>query len=203
MTKVGIVDYGGGNLRSLCRAVELLGYKVHLISKAEHMEGLTHILFPGQGAYGDCLQKLEDRSLKGPLLEWIESDKPFFGICVGYQLLFNGSEEAPEDKGFEVISGEIVKFRDESLKVPHMGWNALKGIDTAHPYWAGMREDPYFYFVHSYYSEGVPSDVAAGYCEYGKKFTACVIKGNLLATQFHPEKSQENGILLLKNFLNS
>lgn len=201
MIQVGIIDYGGGNLRSLRRAVESLGYEVTLISAPEHFLGLTHILFPGQGAYGDCLAKLKQRALDVPMLAWIKEDKPFFGICVGYQLLFSGSEESPSDQGLELISGEIVKFQSDTLKVPHMGWNALKGIDPNHPYWAGLSEDPYFYFVHSYYSVNVPAAVAAGTCHYGSDFTACVIKGRLLATQFHPEKSQENGLKLIANFL--
>jgi len=201
MTKVGIIDYGGGNLRSLTRAVESLNYEVTLVSKPSHFDGLTHLLFPGQGAYGDCLQKLKARGLVEPALDWIASDKPFFGICVGYQLLFSGSEEAPREEGFQVLSGKVVKFINDDLKVPHMGWNALKLTDSSHPFWQGLPEDPYFYFVHSYYSVGVDATVDAGYCSYGADFTAAVIKGNLLATQFHPEKSQENGLQLLRNFL--
>ncbi len=201
MAEVGIVDYGGGNLRSLSRAVESLGYTVNLVSKPSDMDGLTHLLFPGQGAYGDCLQKLQNRDLVEASLKWIAEDKPFFGICVGYQLLFAGSEEAPGKKGFDIVDGQIVKFESDSLKVPHMGWNALKVTDPSHALWKGLPEDPYFYFVHSYYSVDVDESVRAGSCEYGENFTACVIRGNLLATQFHPEKSQENGLLLLKNFL--
>ena len=135
MAEVGIIEYGGGNLRSLTRAVESLGYKVQLVSSAADLDGLTHLLFPGQGAYGDCLQKLEDRGLVEAALDWIAQDKPFFGICVGYQLLFSGSEEAPEKPGFGLLEGRVVKFQSDSLKVPHMGWNALKQIDRSHPLW--------------------------------------------------------------------
>ncbi len=201
MSKVGIIDYGGGNLRSLSRAVESLGYAVNLVSKPADMDGLTHLLFPGQGAYGDCLQKLQNRDLVKASLQWIAEDKPFFGICVGYQLLFSGSEEAPEQEGFNVVDGHVVKFRSDTLKVPHMGWNSLQVTDPSHAIWKGLPEDPYFYFVHSYYPVEVEASVQAGSCNYGEDFTACVIRGNLLATQFHPEKSQDNGLRLLKNFL--
>ena len=199
--QVGIVDYGGGNLRSLRRAVESLGHEVQLVASAADLAGVTHLLYPGQGAYGDCLRKLEERGLKDSILDWIASDRPFFGICVGYQLLFSGSEEAPGQNGFNVIDGQIVKFQSDTLKIPHMGWNALKLSDSAHAVWEGLPEDPYFYFVHSYYSVEVDPTVVAGVCEYGEPFTACVIKGNLLATQFHPEKSQDNGLKLIENFL--
>lgn len=198
---VGIIDYGGGNLRSLKRAVELLGHQVILVDSPDRFTGFTHLLFPGQGAYGDCLAKLHGRDLVTPLLSWIQDDKPFFGICVGYQLLFQKSEEAPEVQGFGLFSGEVVKFQSETLKIPHMGWNALRIGDPSHPVWKGLPKDPYFYFVHSYYSTEVQEDVQAGNCLYGEEFTACVIKGNLLATQFHPEKSQQNGLRLIENFL--
>ncbi len=199
--QVGIVDYGGGNLRSLRRAVESLGHEVQLVASAADLAGVTHLLYPGQGAYGDCLRKLEERGLKEGILDWIAADRPFFGICVGYQLLFSGSEEAPGQSGFEVIDGQIIKFQSDTLKIPHMGWNALKLSDRSHAVWEGLPEDPYFYFVHSYYSVEVDPSVVAGVCEYGEPFTACVIKGNLLATQFHPEKSQDNGLKLIENFL--
>jgi len=201
MIKVGIIDYGGGNLRSLKRAVKSLGHTVTLVNSPETFEGLTHILYPGQGAYGDCLKKLRARNLQEPLLEWIAEDKPFFGICVGYQLLFSDSEEAENEKGFELIDGKIVKFQSETLKIPHMGWNALSIQDPTHKLWTGLPENPYFYFVHSYYSVDVDPATAAASCTYGDTFTSCVIKGNLFATQFHPEKSQENGLRLIGNFL--
>jgi len=199
--KVGLIDYGGGNLRSLTRAVESLGHEVNLVSSSEHFSGLTHLLFPGQGAYGDCLDKLNARGLKKPLLEWISEDKPFFGICVGYQLLFSGSEEAADQSGFNLIPGRIVKFQSDTLKIPHMGWNALHIKDSSHAIWAGLPENPYFYFVHSYYSTDVRPESVAGTCLYGEEFSASVIHGNLLATQFHPEKSQQNGLKLIENFL--
>ena len=201
MIKVGIIDYGGGNLRSLKRAVESLGHTVTLVDSPDSFEGLSHILYPGQGAYGDCLKKLRARNLQEPLLDWIAADKPFFGICVGYQLLFSDSEEAADEKGFQLIDGNIIKFRSNTLKIPHMGWNALEIADPSHKLWDGLSETPYFYFVHSYYSEGVDPSYAAASCNYGEDFTACVIKGNLFATQFHPEKSQENGLKLIENFL--
>ncbi len=201
MIKVGIIDYGGGNLRSLTRAVESLGHEVNLISSAEGFAEITHILFPGQGAYGDCLAKLKERELISPLINWIKADKPFFGICVGYQLLFEGSEEAEGEKGLNLFSGKVVKFKSATLKIPHMGWNSLMLNYTSHPIWSGLPEEPFFYFVHSYYPEGVKAEDSAAVCNYGRDFTACIIRGNIFATQFHPEKSQENGIQLIKNFL--
>lgn len=199
--KVGIIDYGGGNLRSLRRAVEKLGHEVTLIDSAKDFSAVTHILFPGQGAYGDCLKKLADRDLIEPIKQWIAKDLPFFGICVGYQLLFESSLEAKGEKGLEVVKGDVIKFSSTELKVPHMGWNNLIIKDSSHPIWKGLPTDAYFYFVHSYHPESAPTDWTMAECEYGVTFPAVIGKGNVIATQFHPEKSQHNGLQLIENFL--
>ncbi|MDQ8189042.1 imidazole glycerol phosphate synthase subunit HisH [Roseibacillus persicicus] len=200
--ELGVINYGGGNLRSLVRALEFLGVQPRNVSKSEDFEGLTHLAFPGQGSFGDSMRNMEERGLVEPLKEWLEADKPFFGICIGYQLLFEGSEESPETPGLGILKGKVERFpADMGLKVPHMGWNTAQPTDPADPIWKDLEPDPYFYFVHSFYPHPLDSDVIASTTDYGFPFASSVRKGNLFATQFHPEKSQHTGLQLLKNFL--
>ncbi len=200
--KLGMIDYGRGNLRSVINACESLGHNPKLVSKASEIKDLTHIIFPGQGAFGDCMESLQRLDLISPLQDWIKSDKPYFGICVGYQLLFETGEESPGTRGLELFSGEIDRFTDTSVKIPHMGWNSIKLQQPHSTFWNGFQPDPYFYFVHSYYPKNVDPSLIAATCQYGNEtFCAAIQKGNLLATQFHPEKSQHAGLQLLKNFL--
>ncbi|GHC52695.1 imidazole glycerol phosphate synthase subunit HisH [Roseibacillus persicicus] len=200
--ELGVINYGGGNLRSLVRALEFLGVQPRNVSKPEDFEGLTHLAFPGQGSFGDSMRNMEERGLVEPLKEWLEADKPFFGICIGYQLLFEGSEESPETPGLGILEGKVERFpADMGLKVPHMGWNTAQPTDPADPIWKDLEPDPYFYFVHSFYPHPLDSDVIASTTDYGFPFASSVRKGNLFATQFHPEKSQHTGLQLLKNFL--
>ncbi|WP_411845116.1 imidazole glycerol phosphate synthase subunit HisH [Roseibacillus persicicus] len=200
--ELGVINYGGGNLRSLVRALEFLGVQPRNVSKPEDFEGLTHLAFPGQGSFGDSMRNMEERGLVEPLKEWLEADKPFFGICIGYQLLFEGSEESPETPGLGILKGKVERFpADMGLKVPHMGWNTAQPTDPADPIWKDLEPDPYFYFVHSFYPHPLDSDVIASTTDYGFPFASSVRKGNLFATQFHPEKSQHTGLQLLKNFL--
>jgi len=202
--KVGMIDYGRGNLRSVINACRSLGHDPVLITKPDELAEMTHLIFPGQGAFGDCMESLHRLGLVESLRDWIASDKPYFGICVGYQLLFEDSEECYGTAGLGVVPGTVKRFTSNDIKIPHMGWNSLDLKKPDSPSWHGFNNAPYFYFVHSYYPTGVPPDFVAGTCKYGQEnFCAAIEKGNLLATQFHPEKSQHAGLKLLGNFLNS
>ncbi|MGD1977837.1 MAG: imidazole glycerol phosphate synthase subunit HisH [Akkermansiaceae bacterium] len=200
--KLGMIDYGRGNLHSVINACRSLDHDPELIRRPEELEDITHVIFPGQGAFGDCMESLHRLELAGPLREWILAGKPYFGICVGYQLLFESSEESPGTRGLEVVPGKVTRFTSTGVKVPHMGWNALDLKKPDSPHWANFEQSPYFYFVHSYYPVGVPKDLIAGTsCHGDETFCAAIEQDRLLATQFHPEKSQHAGLRLLGNFL--
>ncbi|MEN8785973.1 MAG: imidazole glycerol phosphate synthase subunit HisH [Akkermansiaceae bacterium] len=202
--KLGMIDYGRGNLRSVINACKALGHHPTLVTKPEEFEQFTHLIFPGQGAFGDCMSSLNRLELAKPLQDWISAGKPYFGICVGFQLLFEASEEAPGVSGLGVAAGTVKRFTSENIKVPHMGWNATLHTKKDSPYWAGFDAAPYFYFVHSYYPSGVDPEIVSATCEYGNEtFCAAIEQGNLFATQFHPEKSQHAGLQLLENFFNA
>ena len=200
--KLGMIDYGRGNLRSVINACRTLGHDPQLISKPEELANITHLIFPGQGAFGDCMESLHRLNLANALMEWINNNKPNFGICVGYQLLFETSAESPGTKGLGIIAGNVEKFTSSDIKIPHMGWNSVTKTNSESQIWQDFPEEPYFYFVHSYYPVGVPENVVAAKCHYGQEtFCAAIQKGRLFATQFHPEKSQHAGLKLLGNFL--
>ncbi len=198
---IGVIDYGGGNIRSLIQALEALGASPALVTAPEHLESLSHLFFPGQGAFGDCMTKLEGLGLVEPIAEWIQRDKPFFGICVGYQLLFEGSEESPDIKGLSVLEGNVVRFEEEGIKVPHMGWNNAQLQDPNLGPWTGLGLNPYFYFVHSYHPKPKDEAIYAAMTTHGIRFPSAIQRGRLVATQFHPEKSQKAGMNLIQNFL--
>ncbi|MBB5352095.1 glutamine amidotransferase [Haloferula luteola] len=199
---VGIIDYGAGNLRSAANAVQSLGVTPRILSDSRGFEELTHLILPGVGAFGDSMEELQRRGLAEPVRQWIAQDRPFFGICVGYQMLFEAGQESPGIAGLSVFPGQVVRFPEDGRKIPHMGWNAARPTDLADPLWQGLGELPYFYFVHSYFPEPTDPSLVAMECEYeGTRFAAAIRRGNLIATQFHPEKSQQAGIRLLKNFL--
>ncbi|MGB0328427.1 MAG: imidazole glycerol phosphate synthase subunit HisH [Akkermansiaceae bacterium] len=199
--KLGMIDHGRGNLRSVMNACRTLGHTPELITSPNGLDNITHLIFPGQGAFGDCMENLHRLNLAGPLREWILSGKPYFGICVGYQLLFESSEESPGTRGLEVVPGHVKRFTSTEVKVPHMGWNALELQQPDSPYWEKFDPSPYFYFVHSYYPTGVPQNMVSATSKHGSEsFCAAIGKDQLLATQFHPEKSQYAGLQLLENF---
>lgn len=201
MIKVGIVDYGRGNLRSVENAFLAVGADATLITQPEELDQITHLVVPGQGAFGDCAANLKKQGMFEPIKQWVAANKPYLGICVGYQLIFEHGEESPEAEGLGLMEGTVKRFPDVGLKIPHMGWNSVHPKDPSHPIWNGMPEAPYFYFVHSYYPEPTRAENIAASCDYALSFAAAVTRGNLIATQFHPEKSQHNGLQLLKNFL--
>lgn len=200
---IAIVDYGLGNLHSAAKAFEHLGYPATLTDDAGVIAEADAVVLPGVGAYGDCYRGLLQRGLVEPVCEAAASGKPFLGICVGFQLLFEGSEEGDFDGGLGVFKGRVLRFRPQAgsgLKVPHMGWNQVRVPEGRECALLPSEEQPYFYFVHSYYASPEDPEVVLGECEYGQRFPAIVGKGNVYACQFHPEKSQAAGLNLLRRF---
>ncbi|CAN5621833.1 imidazole glycerol phosphate synthase subunit HisH [soil metagenome] len=199
MKQIGVVDYGSGNLRSVSKALEAAGASVRLITESAQLSGIDALVVPGVGSFGDCARNLRQSGLWQPLAEWLREGRPYLGICLGYQLLFESSEESPGEKGLGILPGRVVRFTDTSLKIPHMGWNTLSA--TNGPLYNALGEEPSFYFVHSFYPVPDEKSMVSGTCTYGLPFAASVSTGSLHATQFHPEKSQTTGLALLRNFL--
>ena len=212
MTKntVAVIDYGMGNLRSVSQAVQhaadQVGVEVFVTSDPDMVRHATRVVLPGQGAMPDCMRELSDSGLLEPVLE-AAATKPLFGVCVGMQMLLSRSEEGPTD-GLGLIPGEVRKFELEGrkqpdgsrYKVPQMGWNQV--VQTRpHPVWAGVPDQSFFYFVHSFYAKPTSREHSVGEADYGDRFTAAVARDNIFATQFHPEKSADHGLQLYRNFL--
>jgi len=198
---IAIVDYGAGNLRSVYNAFRYLGYDVKVCEKASQLEGMAKIVLPGVGSSKDAMGQLDRRGLIEPLLNHIDAGRPFLGICLGLQLLFTGSEEAGGCDCLGVIKGEVKLFPGgKGLKVPQIGWNTVRLRQKGCPIFKGVGDETYFYFVHSYYCESHDEAYSAGVTEYGIPYTSFLWKGNIFAVQFHPERSQENGLKILTNF---
>lgn len=197
---ITIVDYGMGNLRSVQKAFEKLGVAAQIVAEPDQIAAAEKLVLPGVGAFRDAIHELQRLSLVQPIREHIQRDKPFLGICLGLQLLFDVSYEDGEWKGLGVLAGDVVRFpADTELKVPHMGWNTVQ-LTNPSPLWKDVPADASVYFVHSYYVQPRDNSVIAATTEYGVRFTSMVARGNLFATQFHPEKSQKVGLKLLENF---
>jgi imidazole glycerol-phosphate synthase subunit HisH len=210
MKTVAVVDYGMGNLRSVAQAVLHVasdsGFEVLVTSRPEEVRAAERVVLPGQGAMPDCMRELADSGLRASVLE-AAAGKPLFGVCVGMQMLLDRSAEGPTD-GLGLIHGEVVRFDlagklqpdGSRYKVPQMGWNQVFQTQP-HPVWAGVPEASWFYFVHSFYAR--PSDArhSVGEADYGTRFTAAIARDNIFATQFHPEKSADQGLALYRNFL--
>lgn len=193
-----IVDYGMGNLPNVKRALNLYSEDVVISSDIEIIKKADKILLPGVGAFGDAMRNIDKLGMREVLVE-ASKIKPFLGICLGMQLLFEGSEEDSSEKGLGIIKGSVKKFKDIELKVPEIGWNSVKKPKES-KILKGLADGSYFYFVHSYHV--VPEEeVAAGVTEYGYEFVSVIEKGNIMATQFHPEKSHDEGLKILKNFV--
>lgn len=197
---IGVVDYGSGNLRSACKAFETCGAEVRRVRSTVELAGCDALVVPGQGAFHDCARNLRASGLWEPIQEWIRADQPFFGICVGYQLLFDASEESPGVAGLGVFEGVVRRFPAGPLKVPHMGWNTL-AVRADDPLYDGLAAHPSFYFVHSFFPDPADRSLVSATCEYGIPFAASIGRGRVHATQFHPEKSQHNGLAILRNFV--
>lgn len=198
---IALVDYGSGNLRSVYNALKAQGGDVEILASPERLEGAEAVILPGVGAFGDCVHQIRERGFWEPLQRWIASDRPFLGICVGYQVLFEGSEEAPGVSGMGFFKGQVRKFRTPALKVPQIGWNRLELTDRQKGLWKGLPADPYVYFVHSFYPEATEAEVVTARCTYGECFAAAAARGRVSGVQFHPEKSQTVGLGILRNFM--
>jgi glutamine amidotransferase len=205
---IAIIDSGIANLRSVEKALLRLGAEATVIDDPRRLRDAAGIILPGVGAFADGIAKLQSCGFIEPLRREIERGKPVLGICLGLHFLFSESEEFGLHKGLDLIPGRVVRFQDDvpdpnapgnRLKVPHMGWNRVR-IERAAPILAGLPDEPFFYFVHSYYVAPADPKVTAGTTEYGVRFTSVIWRENLYATQFHPEKSQAVGLTLLKNF---
>ncbi len=197
---IALIDYGSGNLKSAGKALEAAGAEVRLVTAPAGLEKATAVVLPGVGAFGDAARQLEATGLMSALRDWLNNERPFLGICIGYQLLFETSEESPGARGIGFLHGKVVRFSSNTgLKVPHMGWNSLALRPS--PLWDGLPTNPYVYFVHSYFPQPCDENVVIATAEYGQTIPAAIGRGNLFATQFHPEKSQETGLCILKNWV--
>lgn len=194
-----LIDYGVGNLYSVEKAVAYVGGDVKISSSSEDIVRAEKIILPGVGAFGDCMKNLEATGLIPTIKAEISSGKPILGICVGMQILFAGSEESPCVDGLKIFGGQVRKIRAGELKIPHMGWNSIKFGDSK--LFAGLSGEPYFYFVHSYHTSPDDKKIIAATTTYGEEVTAAIAYENIFATQFHPEKSGDVGLHVLKNFV--
>ena len=196
---IALIDYDMGNLGSVAKALEFLGAKCEVVDNAAALDRFDSCLLPGVGNFGDGMEALRSKGFDKELPEFIASGKCFLGICLGMQMLLEASEESPGVRGLGIFPGTVAKFRLDGLKVPHMGWNAVT-FDRSGGIFDGLDAEEFFYFVHSYYvSADSPACIAK--CVYGHPFAAVLGAGKCFATQFHPEKSQQSGLRLLKNFL--
>lgn len=198
---IAIVDYGMGNLASVRKACEFLGARVHVTSDPKAVRRAGALILPGVGAFGEAMRELRRRRLISPVLDSIGQGKPFLGLCLGLQLLFESSEESAGVRGLRVLPGRVRRFRRRrALKVPHMGWNGLE-ITRRNPLLAGVPDGAFMYFVHSYFADPEEGSLVAARTDYGGRFPSVVWDGgSLWATQFHPEKSQRWGLRILRNF---
>jgi glutamine amidotransferase len=202
---IAVVDYGMGNLRSVHKALEKVGYTATVTSNPQQIADAHSVVLPGVGAFKDCIHNLEKLNLVEPILQSIRSGKPFLGICLGLQVLFTESDEFGKTPGLNLIKGTVVHFSqkdsspDSRLKIPHMGWNTLS-FQKNLPFFNGVEDGSFFYFVHSYYVVPEDTAVTATTTSYGIDFTSSIQKDNIFACQFHPEKSQQVGLQVLKNF---
>ena len=199
---IGIVDYDIGNLRSVQKAFQHEGGEAVFVKTPEEIRRVDALVLPGVGAFGDCVRSLEASGMRDEVVAWAKSSRPFFGICVGFQMLFESSEEAPGQPGLGIFEGEVRRFSGgQGLKVPQIGWNTVTVHRPDAELLAGIATGDYVYFVHSYYVAPRDPSLIALETTYGESFAAAVVRGNLLATQFHPEKSQRAGLRLVKNFI--
>jgi glutamine amidotransferase len=198
--KIAVVDYGMGNLRSVSKALEHVapGAQVLVTADPEAIHSAERVVVPGQGALPDCMRSLAESGARDAVMEALEA-KPYLGICLGLQMLFERGAEG-DTAGLGVLEGSVPRFAVGPLKVPHMGWNEVRQ-DRAHALWAGIADRSRFYFVHSYYPAPRRRELAAATCVYGAPFTCAVARDNIFAVQFHPEKSQSAGLQLLSNFV--
>jgi imidazole glycerol-phosphate synthase subunit HisH len=198
--RIAVVDYGMGNLRSVSKALERVAPRaeVRVTADAREIGGADRVVVPGQGAMADCMRQLEESGAREAVVEAVRA-KPFLGICIGLQMLFERGEEG-DTPGLGLLAGEVPRFRVSGLKVPHMGWNEVEQT-RPHALWAEIADRSRFYFVHSYYPAPRDAALTAATATYGQPFTCAIARDNIFAVQFHPEKSQSAGLQLLSNFV--
>lgn len=200
---IALLDYGAGNVRSVQKALTAAGGDVHLVPSPELVMQADAVVLPGVGAFDDCINAMRQQELFETAREFVSTGKPFLGICVGYQALFENSEEFNSSAaGLGIFEGSVVRFSDAEVKVPQIGWNEVHFTQPDCPILQGIESGSHFYFVHSYYPQPKDKSIVATRTEYGVNFTSAIWRDNVFATQFHPEKSQKVGLQLLTNFVN-
>lgn len=195
---IAVIDYGAGNLHSVKNALDYLGAESVITSNSTEILKADKVILPGVGSFGDAMRRLEEKELTGSIKRAADGTKPFLGICLGLQLLFESSEESPGVDGLGIFKGSVVKIPEHGLKIPHMGWNNISLTKKSRIL---PQNKPYVYFVHSYYINAQDKSDVSAYTEYGERLDVAVERGNVFATQFHPEKSGEVGLGILKRFL--
>jgi len=199
---IAIIDYGMGNIHSVQKALQLFGAQTLVTNKDKEIASADKAVLPGVGAFDDAISELKNRKLVPAINKLIKEKKPFLGICLGMQLLFERSEEAKESGGLGILKGEVVKFEERpGFKVPHIGWNQLLKSSDKCPLLKNMPDGSFVYFCHSYYAQPQAKQAVAATCDYETNFAAIVWRENVYGVQFHPEKSQESGLKILKNFV--
>lgn len=197
---IAIIDYDAGNIKSVEKALLFLGQSVTVTRDPEAILRADGVILPGVGAFGDAMERLRAYGLEQAIHRYVEAGKPFLGVCLGLQLLFDSSEESPGVEGLHILKGRILRIpASEGLKIPHIGWNDLC-FPRRGRLFQGLEENPYVYFVHSYYLHADEEDIVTAYTEYGTRIHASVEQGNVFACQFHPEKSSDVGMRILRNF---
>ena len=200
MIMIGIIDYGAGNLLSVKKALEYLGENPRIIHSQKDLEGMEKLILPGVGAFQSAIENLKSRGIYKDLREWLVSDRPFLGICLGMQLLFEESEESGGARGFGIFRGKVLRFKER--KVPQIGWNRVS-IRKRSRMMDGIGDGSFFYFLHGYFVGAVDEKITVGETEYGITYSSVIEKSNIFAVQFHPEKSGKNGLKLLQNWIKS
>jgi glutamine amidotransferase len=198
---IAVVDYGMGNLRSVQNALQKVGANARIVSAREDVLSADALVLPGVGAFGDCMKNLESLNLTEAIREFIAMERPFLGICLGLQALFEESEESAGVRGLGIFEGNVPRFAQNGLKVPHMGWNNVRFLRPECPILAGVPSESFVYFVHSYYVAPKSREIVCGETDYGATFCSMIWHENVFATQFHPEKSQRIGLKMLENFV--
>jgi imidazole glycerol-phosphate synthase subunit HisH len=205
---IAVINYGLGNIRSVAKALELVGADVKVTNSAKDIANAKAVVFPGVGAFSSGMENLKKLDILSALIESINKGVPFLGLCLGLQLLFSESHEHGLHKGFDIIKGKVKKFNTD-VKIPHMGWNQVRQVTVPQGHksqsvdlFKGIPDNSYFYFVHSYYVEPEDKNVIAATTDYGAEFSSVVCKDNVIGLQFHPEKSSDLGLKILRNFVN-